>query len=363
MRLLMVSHSILPWTPLYAGWFARRGDAVRVVSFSPGAVPGVETDFVGVEPFDKYRNKHLFLTRVPRVRRIVRDFRPDVVFATYVISNGLTALLAGGGPLAVSAQGGDVRALYRTGDWRNAVRRLLLRRICRRAGLIHSVSRQLSDMLVALGAAREKIHEAPSGVDTRLFAPDPAMPRLGATRIICIRKHEPVYDLATLVDALATLHRDGVSFHCTFVGGGHLLEAHRARAAEAGLGGKVEFRGAVPHGELPSLLRSADLYVSPSLSDGTSASLLEALASGLFPVVTRIEANTPWIADGRTGLLFEPRRADQLAAALKQALGDADLRRGAFVANRERVLRNGDFETNMAALAKRIDALASGARR
>lgn len=359
MRLLMLAHTITPWTPLYARWFVARGDAVRVVSMSPDPIPGVETEFIGVEPFDKYRRKHLFVTRVPRVRAIIRSFRPDVVFATYLISNGLTAALAWSGPIVLSAQGGDVREMYAGRSWRNAVRHAVIRYVCRRAVAIHSVSQELSDRLVALGIPREKIHQAASGVDLRVFRPAPDAPRTVARRIICIRKHEPVYDIPTLIDALAMLRRKGRDFECTSVGGGHLLDEHRRRATAAGLGDSMTFAGPVAHESLPQRLRDADVYVTPAVADGTSASLLEGMASGLFPIGTRIPANTAWIDDGRTGLLYTPRRADELAAALERALDDSELRRSAFDANRRRVERDGDLERNMQRLAAVIDAAAS----
>ncbi|MFO0973676.1 MAG: glycosyltransferase [Phycisphaerae bacterium] len=356
MRLLIVSHSNTPWTPLYARWLVAAGHAVQVVSMSPDPIAGVPLRFIGVEPFDKRRNKHLFVTRVPAVRRIIRESAPDLVFATYVISNGLLAALAWRGPLAVSAQGGDVRPLHRPGDWRNAIRDRIVGYVCRRAAVVHAVSQPLADALVALGTPREKLLVAASGIELNRFSPAPEAPRPVARRIISIRKHEPIYDIPTLVEALARLAARGRDFSAELVGGGYLLEAHRELVERRGLSERVQVVGAVPHESLAERLRAGDVYVTTARADGTSASLLEGMASGLFPVATRIPANTAWLEEGRTGLLFEPSDPGALAAALERALDDAELRRAAFDENRRRVMRDGDLNRNMRALEARFAA-------
>jgi len=66
----------------------------------------------------------------------------------------------------------------------------------------------------------------------------------------------------------------------------------------------VQFLWRIPREKIPDLLNQADIYVSTSLYDATSVSLLEALASGAFPVVTDIPANREWISDGESGFLL-----------------------------------------------------------
>jgi glycosyltransferase involved in cell wall biosynthesis len=361
MRILMISHTNLTWTPDYARHFAARGDEVCVVSFSPEPISGVRTVFVGVEPFNKYANKRLFVTRVPRIRRIVAEFTPDVVFATYVISNGLSAALSWSGPLVLDAVGGDVRDLHPPGDWRNAARRFVLRRVCERATAVHAWSEDLARQLTHLGVSADKIVHWPMGVDVDAFRP-PDRPA-GGERIICIRKHEPIYDIPTIIEALARLKGAGREFDCALVGGGHLLDAHRAKAATCGLADRVHFLGPTPREAIPALLSAAGTYVSASHADGTSSSLLEAMASGLLPVVTRIPANTTWIEDSRNGLLFDCGRADQLAAALERAMSDRELRRRAIAENRERVVRDGDLRRNLDRMRAVLESAAAGARR
>jgi glycosyltransferase involved in cell wall biosynthesis len=324
---------------------------VLLVSFSPERIDDARMEFVGVEPFEKYKNKHLFVTRARRIRACLREWRPDVVFATYVSSNGLSAALAWRGPLVVSARGSDVLGSATGPGPGCCVRRQIVRYVCRRANAVHGVSETLEEARRGFGGAGEKLHRCPVGVDVERFRPAADMVREEAVRLICTRKHEPIYDMVTILKALGQLKAKGRHFHCTFVGGGHLIEAHRRMAGELGLAEMVTMMGHLPHEALPEQLREADVYVSAALSDGTSSSLLEAMATGLFPVVTGIDANRPWIRDGQTGLLFKAGDADLLARALERAMNDAALRRRGFAENRELVEHEGVQQKNNERLA------------
>ena len=66
------------------------------------------------------------------------------------------------------------------------------------------------------------------------------------------------------------------------------------------------FKGQIAQNELEDILLKADIYISTSLSDSTSVSLLEAMASGLIPVVSNISGNREWVKEGGNGFLFPP---------------------------------------------------------
>lgn len=354
MRLLIVSQTNVPWTPPYSRFFVERGDAVLVVSASPEPIDGVQTEFIGVEPFDKFKHKHIFLTRVPSLRRIIRRFQPDLVFAPYIVSNGLLAALSWSGPLVVSARGGDVLDQAGQHGWRQRARDVIVRYVCKRADVVHAVSNNLETALLDLAVPRDKLRMIPLGVDVNRFTPA-AIP--AGTNLICTRKHEEIYDNPTIVRAMEILKNKGLTPSLTFVGGGHLIDERKRQVREAGLETRVQFAGHAGHDELPDLLRQAGIYISASLSDGTSSALLEAMACGLFPVVTRIAANTPWVDDEKTGLLFDPSDAGQLATAIERAIGDEALRTEARLINRQRVEQDGNLHRNNEALAAMFEKL------
>jgi glycosyltransferase involved in cell wall biosynthesis len=85
---------------------------------------------------------------------------------------------------------------------------------------------------------------------------------------------------------------------------------------------------------MPDLLSRADIYVSTSLYDGTSVSLLEAMGSGAFPVVTDIPANREWITNGENGFLVSEVDEEFLAQKIIDAIRNHELLRQSFTRNR-----------------------------
>ncbi len=361
-RIALVAHTNAPWTAPYARYFQSAGRDVQVISFHPDLVPGVTTAFIGVEPFDAEKNKELFITRVPRARRILQDFEPDIVLACYAISNGLTAALAWNGPLVVSARGGCILRQTRTGEpgKPSLLRHRVLKFVTQRADAVHAVSAEIEEAILSLGIERERIHRFPLGVDLQDFAWGVRVPRAGELpHVICTRRHEPVYQNHVIVEALAQLRNTGRPVRCTFVGGGTLLEARRAQARDLGVDDLITFVGQRPPDELPSLLRGANFYVSASSSDGTSTSLLEALAIGLYPIVSNIRANQAWIRDGETGRLFEVGDSSHLANALSDAIESHEAFEVASRDNRRLVELEGDRSDCSARLLELLDRVSS----
>ncbi|HET6373735.1 MAG TPA: glycosyltransferase [Candidatus Polarisedimenticolia bacterium] len=361
MRIALISHTSAPWTPKYARRFLLRGHGVRVFSFSPDPLEGAEVVFLKGSGARRLTRAARLLAAVPRLRRELKGFGPDIVLATYLASNGVTAALAWNGPLVVSARGGDLLARDGTipgGKWLHPV---IVRHVCRRAGAVHAVSWELVDRLVDCGMPRERIVCFPTGVDLDLFRPvESARPPGAPVRLLCTRRQEPVYRNELLVSALGRLRDRGAAFTCAIAGGGPLLDRRRAQAESLGLGAAVVFTGPIQPAAVGDLLRAADVYLSASSSDGTSSSLLEAMACGVLPVVSRIPANQAWIRDGENGLLFDQEDPADLDRALDRALSDQDLRVSAAARNRPLVEREGDLAKNCDLMLDLLQGVAGG---
>jgi glycosyltransferase involved in cell wall biosynthesis len=167
-------------------------------------------------------------------------------------------------------------------------------------------------------------------------------------KLICTRSLEKVYDHSTIIKALAILkHTNKVDFHMTFIGGGTLMPQLKQEVEVGDLTDHVDFVGRVENDKLPQILSEHDIYISASLRDGTSICLLEAMANGLFPVVSRIKANTVWLEDGVNGLMFEVGNANQLANLIMQLRDNPSLYTAAARHNRQKVVEHGNRKTNM----------------
>ena len=211
-----------------------------------------------------------------------------------------------------------------------------------------------------------KLVVMPNGVDSELFSPGsgaevrerlgiPAEAAVAAFVATLDRAHHfKRLDLA--IDALARLDDPGV--HLIVAGGGELLEGFRAGAAEAGLADRVHFLGAVPHPELPAVLRAADLFLlttEPPESFGIV--VIEAMACGLPAIASDYPGVRAVVDPGETGLLVERGNPDAVAAALGELVGDPERRR----AMGERGRRKALDEWSWPRLVERMDRVYSEA--
>ncbi|MET0127040.1 MAG: glycosyltransferase family 4 protein [Solirubrobacterales bacterium] len=211
-----------------------------------------------------------------------------------------------------------------------------------------------------------KLVVMPNGVDSELFSPGsgaevrerlgiPAEATVAAFVATLDRAHHfKRLDLA--IDALARL--DDPSVHLIVAGGGELLDGFRTGAAEAGLADRVHFLGAVPHPELPAVLRAADLFLlttEPPESFGIV--VIEAMACGLPAIASDYPGVRAVVDPGETGLLVERGNPDAVAAALAELVGDPERRRAMGERGRRRALD----EWSWPRLVERMDRVYSEA--
>lgn len=205
--------------------------------------------------------------------------------------------------------------------------------------------------------ARPRLAYFPNGADLDQFAPMPRDDRQDREgRVLYAGRLEAEKNVAALIDALATIRAPRVRLIA--IGDGSLREALGRRAAEAGVA--VDFRGVVPHGEMPRHLGEADCFVLPSLTEGHPKALIEAMACGL-PCAASARGGIPaMIEDGVTGLLFDPERPADIARAIARLLTDAPLAARLGSAARREAMARYDARTLLAQEAAFVRAVARG---
>ena len=246
------------------------------------------------------RRKYLRLAA--RTARATRRFRPDVVYAHFLVPTGLAAGVLSRAPLVVTAHGQDVA---------NAVElapvRLATRVVVRRAAAIVAVSGWLRDRLeAAVPEARGKTEVVSCGVDLERFRPLPRMPGPGPA-YVCVGSLIERKNVVRLADAFGRLGEGSL----TFVGDGPLRRRLEHRSG-------VRLVGRVPHGDVPGYLAAADVVCQPSLVEPFGQTTLEALASARSVVATRVGGPPEFVPPG-AGVLVDPTDVDALADALRAA--------------------------------------------
>ena len=335
----------------YIDYFKEAGHDVHFVCLSPSPARGVPTYNIGFgDGYSETMGKWKYPISMIRARSLIRKLKPDIVHAHYATSCGLTAMVSGFHPTIITAHGSDLTAGIKSRIWRP-----LLKRIFEHCDCVNTVSKDLEQMAASLGIGRDKIETLTLGIDTEKFRFFERAP-LSANRplrMICTRRLEPVFDHHTIIGALVRLKEKEIKFEMTFVGDGSLLGTLRQQISRAGLNECVTFAGRIHNNDLPEILARHDVYLSASLWDGTSLSLLEAMATGLYPIVTDIKANSAWLSDKTDGLLHKVGDADDLARCIMQLNDNPQLATKAAAHNRQKVLEHGNRKTNM----KRLETI------
>ena len=251
----------------------------------------------------------------------------NVIHVHWAIPTGLIGVWAGKllrKPVVVTIHGSD----FRMATERSSFLTKIFLYVCQRANQIMCVSEVQEKEIQKMGVRTEKILTFPMGIDQSfLEAGRKRREKLNGQShtILSNRNLLPIYNVSLLIRAIPIILKEEPRTKFLIAGDGSEKENLESEVENLNLGHSVQFVGRVPHKEMPNLLSQADIYVSTSLHDGTSVSLLEAMGSGAFPIVTDIPANREWITTGQNGFLVpvdeEKCLADRIIDAIRnQAL-------------------------------------------
>lgn len=267
---------------------------------------------------------------------LLREFKPDVVLAFFGLPSGAVGLLLKrlyGIPYVVSLRGGDVPGFRPYDFWlyhRIAVP--LLRVVWHAASAVVANSTGLRDLARDFDSTVE-ICIVPNGVDLERF---PARERVWSSpRILSVGRVVYQKGLDVAMTALAGLK--DLDWEWRIAGDGPELPALKARAREQGLAERVHFLGWQTADELRQAYSEASLFLFPSRHEGMPNAMLEAMASGLPAIATRIAGNEELVLDGETGMLVPTEDAQALRQALVHLLTHNDVRARMGRAARARV--------------------------
>jgi glycosyltransferase involved in cell wall biosynthesis len=231
----------------------------------------------------------------------------------------------------------------------NVVQKLAYPNLLKKADRIVGVSRRVSNGLVrSYMRLSGRIITIPNGIDTKLFSKKLPKERIKEKLQLPVdRKIIGTIGRLTrqkghcfLLDAFAEVRRVVPNAHLVMIGEGELLQRLREQSKRLKLDGSVVFLGS--RSEIPELLQAMDVFVLSSLWEGLPLVLLEAMASGLPIVATRIGAVSEVVEDEEECLLVAPSDAGALARGITRMLLDVPLARRLSAAASVRVQKDYD---------------------
>lgn len=280
-----------------------------------------------------------------RLWRLLRRLQPDIVHSRNLaaLACQLPAALAGCRARIHGEHGRDISDVQGSNT-----KYTLLRRIFRHlVGRYIALSKDLSNWLQRqVGVPVDRIVQIYNGVDQQRFHPGKQAPRLPdsgfppeAIVIGTVGRMQGEKDQLTLVQAfLALVEREPAyraRLRLVLVGDGPLMPAITALVGRQGAADLVWMPGM--REDIPQLLRDLDIFVLPSLIEGVSNTILEAMASGVPVVATRVGGNPELVVEGETGHLVPPQDVEAMADALDDYVRDPELRQRHGAAGRQRV--------------------------
>lgn len=213
------------------------------------------------------------------------------------------------------------------------------------------------------GVDSDRITMLPWGVDLSVFTPEGPTLDLeywhvpaDACVLLSLRAHEPRYHIADIISACADLMAHHQRAFLLIGHSGSLTPALKQLVEDYEISDRVRFIGTMDEDAIPALMRAVDVYVSASVVDGSSVTLLQAMACGTPVVVSDIPGNSYWMAGETAGWTFTAGSPASLSAQLTSMLGpDRDALQLRSAAALSRVHDLADWRANLKGLEKALD--------
>jgi L-malate glycosyltransferase len=295
---------------------------------------------------------------IPRLtlnlRRLTKEIKPDFIHAGPIQTCAFIAALSGFRPIITKSWGYDLLMEADKSTWMKWVTQYTLKR----SNYFIGDSNVIRKKAVAFGMKPEWTVIFPWGIDLKHFKPSIRENKKEIT-LLCSRTWESVYGVDVLVKAFVKVAAHNPRVNLILLGGGSQGAKIRQILMNGGVLDRVHFGGQIGQNDLPRWYHMADIYISPSHVDGSSVSLMEALASGLPCLVSDIPGNKEWIEDGVNGWLFRDGNVDELAEKISYAIKNHKLFKKIGESARKTAEQKADWKKNFGKLLEAYEHISS----
>jgi glycosyltransferase involved in cell wall biosynthesis len=264
-------------------------------------------------------------------KRLIKKRKYDLTHSFFSVPCGFLSLIFKkryGIPYIVSLRGADVPGYTDRFSFVYKVITPLIKIIWEKADAVISNSEGLKD-LARKTNPDQKIGIIYNGVDTQNFQLDPlgfsGSSNSHVFRILCISRLTERKGIRYLIEAMKLLVPKYPLIRLKIVGEGDAKEALEEQVEKLGLREKVEFAGRIKHDKLPKIYSDSQIFVLPSLNEGMSNTMLEALASGLPIIATDTGGTKELVEDGGNGFIVNMRDGQDIAEKIESLVSDREL--------------------------------------
>lgn len=292
--------------------------------------------------------KYWYFFQARKIQKIIREINPDILHALFVTNYGFIGAYSQFHPFIVTAYGTDI---LRT-PGKNTIYRLLTKYCLHRADLITAVAPHLVHKIKQFNIPASKILTFRYFVDNEKFSSPTNNKNLTPERytVLSTRKMDQNANLKTLMEAVPKVLQKKKNVWFVFLGDDEANRKLQKLARQLNVIEHVAFPGEQPYTKMNRFYQQADIFVSVSFVDGMPQALLEAMACGVFPVVSKIPGNEFWIQDGVDGFCVPPTEPDLIAQKIIDAIENPQIRKQAAKLNIQKIKKLPSFDKNLETL-------------
>lgn len=263
--------------------------------------------------------------QVAELRTILDVVKPDVLHAGPLHGPAYIAAQTGFSPLVSMSWGADI---LHDGEVSPHAREKIQTTLYNSTLLIDDCQAVTRQAVHGYGYPRTRIYRFPWGVDLEHFSPDGSgrlREKMGWQKnfvFLSIRSFEPIYGVDFTLQAFILAAQQNPDLRMFLFGKGSQEQLLRKMAEQSAISNRVHFGGYLERQDLPDAYNSADIFLSASHSDGSSVSLMEALACGTPAIVSNIPGNLEWVTQGDQGWIFPD--GDHEAMAMQMLLASRE---------------------------------------
>lgn len=289
--------------------------------------------------------KIIYLKYMPRLKKIISEFGPDLIHAHYATSYGLLGVLTRFHPIALSVWGDDV---YKFAG-RTILHRMLFTHVLKNVDTIMSTSHTMASEIKKYTNAQ--IDVTPFGIDVDKFKPKLKTGSERVLKIGMIKSLEKKYGVEFLIHAFKILLDKNIDkeIKLLIVGSGSQADYLIKLSKDLGISDHIEFYGHARQVDVPRLHNQLDIEVYPSISEGESfgVSVVEASACGNAVIVTNVGGLPEVVEKDVTGIIVEINDLENLSESIYKLIRDDAMREEMGRSGRRRVLKYYNFRNNL----------------
>lgn len=322
MKVLLLAPSKSIHTHKWALFYKNQGIQVKVVTFSDHYS---EENAKEIDTFVLPKllpGKLSYFSSVFALKKVLKQFNPDILHAHYVSSYGFIGALANYHTFYVSVWGRDIFQFPQQGSINRRIVDFTLKKadvICSTSHVMAKETNKYTD---------KKVFITPFGVDLTKFKPIDGLKTRERFTLGTVKALSDKYGIADLIHAFAKIHETYPNSDLLIVGDGPQRAEYEELTRELGIADVTTFTGRVLNDKVPEYINKMNIFAVPSTEDSESfgVAAVESMACGVPVVVSNVGGLPEVVLEGITGYVVEKENPSQLADAFIKLLENADIR-------------------------------------